>query len=368
MRRREILTSAASLAVLGFGASGLGAAGLGSARRIAMGASDETGLRTMLAGRRIRFGAAIDVADIDRPDMVALFRRHCTSLTPRNALKWMTNEPAPGKLDYRGVDRIVDFAQSIDCAVYGHTLVWYRAPAWVNAMTDPEALRAAMRRRVTGAIRHFDGAVYAWDVVNEPMEYDNPRWRQSVFQRLLGEDHIRDCFETAHEADPKAQLVLNETHLEKEGRMYEDRRKLLLGLVERLRAKGVPIHSIGLQAHFRPGLDRLDPQGLARFCRSLKGMGVGVRITELDGSCRFITRLGAVDQAKVYADAFAGVIRVAASHGDLQSVTTWGLAEKYSPAEPGALAPCRGRVLPYDDDMMARDALGALTNALRVVP
>jgi endo-1,4-beta-xylanase len=351
-------------------ASAIGLGALAAARPV-LGAPmdiETTGFRTLMAGKRTRFGAAIDVADIDRPDMVALYKRHCTSLTPRNALKWMTNEPRPGRIDYRGGDRLVDFARSIDCTLYGHTLIWYRVPGWVNKMTDPKELRVAMRNRVTGAIKHFTGAVYAWDVVTEPMEYTKASLRPSVFQRLLGEDHIRESFDLAHEADPRAQLVLSECHLEKAGAMYDGRRALLLEVIERLAAKGTPIHSVGIQSHFRPGLDRLDPDALARFCRSLKQLGVGVRITELDGSCRFVARLGAVDQDKVYADVFSDVIRVASANGDLQSVSTWGIAEKYTPAEEGAVAPCRGRVLPYDDNMTPRAAFGALADALRALP
>lgn len=331
-------------------------------------AASDAGLRRLLAGKRLRFGAGLDLADISRPDMVALFQRHCTSLTPRNAIKWTVTEAHEGQVNYAPADQIVDFARSIGCGAYGHTLIWYRVPKWVDQISDAETLKKAMRRRIGGAVSHFGRNIYAWDVVNEPMEYAAAQWRDSVFQRLLGEDHIRLSFELAHEANPQAELVLNETHLEKAGSMYDERRALFLGLVERLKAKSAPIHSVGLQGHFRPGLDRLDPEALGRFCGSLKQMGIAVRITELDGSCRFVARLPSENPDNLYAAAFSDVIRVTARHGDLKGVTMWSLAEKYSGPERGAKAPCRSRVNPFDDTMARRPAFDAIQQALVAAP
>lgn len=356
-RRDALLTGAGALSAVAWPSAALAAPEAGVA-----------GLRKALAGRQVRFGAGLDLADISRPDMVALFERHCTSLTPRNTIKWTVTEPREGQVNYAPADRIVDFARSIGCGVYGHTLIWYHVPAWVGAITDAGILQKAMRRRIGGVVGHFGSNVYAWDVVNEPMEYAAAKWRDSVFQRLLGEDHIRTSFELAHEANPQAELVLNETHLEKAGVMYDERRALLLGLVERLKAKSVPIHSVGLQGHFRPGLDRLDPEALGRFCAALKQMGVAVRITELDGSCRFVSRLPAEKPDDLYAAAFSDVVRVTARYGDLKGVTIWSMAEKYSGPETGAKAPCRARINLFDDDMVQRPAFDALAHALGSLP
>ncbi|MGO8484545.1 endo-1,4-beta-xylanase, partial [Rhizobium leguminosarum] len=93
-------------------------------------------------------------------------------------------------------------------------------------------------------------------------------------------------------------------------------------------AKKTPINAVGLQAHFRPGLDRIDPEGMGRFCAALKDMGVGVFITELDASCHFLNREKAFTPAS-YADIFSEVITVAAEHGELKGVTVWGMSEKY---------------------------------------
>lgn len=345
-------------------------------------AAEEPGLRALSLAKKVPFGVGIDLADTQRPDIVALLKRHAAMIVPRNALKWTVTERVRGGPDYRGADRIIAFARELGCLVYGHTLIWYHAPGWVQAIGNADELRTAMRDRIAGAMARYKGTIHAWDVVNEPLLYSEARLRDSVFQRLLGEDHIRIAFEMAAQADPAAHLVLNETHLEKAGPMYDARRALFLDLVERLRKQGTPIHSVGLQGHFRPGLDDLDDKALGHLCRSLKSMGIGVRITELDGSCRFTKRLRGETADASHARVFRDFVAVTASEGRLESVTSWGIAEKYEQSEvktprnqngdgkPEGDRPkpvCHSRVLLYDDDMRPRPTLDALMRAYSVI-
>lgn len=325
--------------------------------------ADTPGLKTLTP---IRVGAAIDEGDLRDPALRALYRRHCSSLTPRNALKWVATERRRGEPNYAGAERLVSFAREIGAGTYGHVLLWYHVPGWVDAITRPDELHDAMRARVDGAVRHFAGRIYAWDVVNELFEYDSAAWRPSALYRLLGEDYVGEAFALAHRADPKATLVLNETHLEKAGANYDARRAMMLDLVSRLRARRLPVHAVGLQGHFRPGFDRLDAPALTAFVRALARMGVGVFVTELDGSCRFVHRLPASDPG-IYGATFAGMVRAAASAGTLRGVTTWGMREQFSKAEAAKGHGCRGRQLLYDESLAPRPALDALAGALRTV-
>jgi len=338
----------------------------GGATALTMGmpsaAADDLSLRNLTRG--IRFGAAIDIEDLRDPAMRELFRRHCSSLTPRNALKWVGTEKQPGHVQFNDADKIAAFAKEIGAGLYGHTLIWYRVPGWVAAITDPAELRDTMNRHIDQTVGHFAGQVYAWDVVNEVMEYDSAQWRSSVFYRLLGKDHVREAFERAHRADPKATLVINETHLEKAGANYDARRAMMLDMLRELRAANVPVHAIGLQAHFRPGFDRLDAPALSAFLRETKRLGLGTYITEMDGSCKFAHRLRDPDP-DVYGRTFADLVRTVSASGTLRGVTTWGLREKFSKAEAAQGHGCRARALLYDENMVPLPALDALAGALR---
>lgn len=253
--------------------------------------------------------------------------------------------------------------------VYGHTLIWYRVPEWVSEITDAKTIQATMNRHIKQVVTRYKSSIDAWDVVNEPLEYDGPDLRDCVFQRLLGDDYIRMSFDMAHEANPGAMLVLNETHLEKKSDVFEQKRARILRIVEDLVARKSPINAVGLQAHFRPGLDRIDPEGMGRFCAALKDMGVGVFITELDASCQFLNRDKGFSPTS-YADIFGDVITVAAERGDLKGVTVWGMSEKYGERVENEAAPdaaCAKRVNLYDDNNAPRSAVDGIRRAIEAM-
>ena len=349
LSRREILASLAAAAVLS---------------PIAAVAEPATGLRKLADSKGIRFGAAIDSQALEIPELLDLYRINCNSITPRNSLKWSAIEAVPKQFTFDVMDKIVDFAEANAMRVYGHTLIWYRVPAWVERLPDADSVSRAMQRHITTTMTHYAGRIDAWDVVNEVMEYEKAEMRSSVFYNLRGEDHIREAFEIAHEADPKATLVINEAHLEKAGDTYQQRRDLFLKLMERMLAAKAPIHAVGLQSHFRPGLDALDDKGLGDFCAALKSMGLGVYITELDVSLRDMKFVKGFDMGMA-GDVFKSVIDVAADTGDLRGVTVWGLAEKYSEPEGKKDHPGKKRVNLYDDDNQPRPSYFAIEAALR---
>ena len=327
-------------------------------------AENTQGLRKLADSKGFRFGAAIDSQALDTPELLDLYRINCNSITPRNSLKWSAIEAVPKQFTFDVMDKIVDFAEANAMRVYGHTLIWYRVPSWVERLTDPDAVSRAMQRHITTTMTHYAGRIDAWDVVNEVLEYDKAEMRPSVFYRLRGEDHIREAFEIARAADPKATLVINEAHLEKAGDAYQQRRDMFLKLMERMVAAKAPIQAVGLQSHFRPGADSLDDKGLGDFCAALKSMGIAVYITELDASLRDTKFVRGFDMSMV-GDIFKSVVEVADGSGDLRGVTVWGLSEKFSQPEGKKDHPGKKRVNLYDDDDQARPTYAALESALR---
>ncbi|MBX4888217.1 endo-1,4-beta-xylanase [Rhizobium bangladeshense] len=327
------------------------------------------GLRALADGKSFRFGSAIDAEDVNNPIASQLYIDNVNSITPRNELKWNATEKRPGVFSFGPADRLVAFARKNNMRVYGHTLVWYRTPDWVSAITDAETIRVAMNRHIKQVVTRYKRSIDAWDVVNEPLEYDAPDLRNCVFRRHLGDDYIRMSFDMAHEADPDAMLVLNETHLEKKSDVFEQKRARILKIVEDLVARKTPIGAVGLQSHFRPGLDRIDPERMGRFCATLKDMGVGVFITELDASCHFLNRDQGFTPAS-YAEIFGDVITVAVERGDLKGATVWGMSEKYGELDekdtnPGAA--CTKRVNLYDENNDPRSSVDGIKRAIEAM-
>lgn len=328
----------------------------------------EPGLRALADARGMLFGTAVEGRDIRNPAAAALIRADCNVIVPRNALKWNATEKRQGKFSFGEADQILRFGRENGMAVRGHALVWHNAPKWVGAITDSGELEAAMIGHIEGVAGHCAGDVSSWDVVNEPLEYDDPKLRDSVFLRLLGEDYIGTALRAARAAAPGAQLIINETHLCKAGDNYAARRALMLEVLGRLQDRGVPIDAIGVQGHFRPGFDRLDADGFGAFCRELKARGLKVLITELDASCRFTNRIDGFTEAD-YAPPFRELIEVAASEGDLSAVLVWGLSSRgATDREPeGPNKACKVRVNLYGDDDQPLPTRAAVAAALEAI-
>jgi endo-1,4-beta-xylanase len=329
-------------------------------------AEGEVDLRALADSKGIGFGSAVDGKMLKDPAYKAQLIADCNTIVPRNALKWSATERSPGKFGFGEADAILNFAESNGMAMRGHTLVWHNLPKWVTAIDDAAELEAAMTRHVETIASRYAGRISSWDVVNEPLEYGEAVLRPSPFMKLMGEEYIGKAFEVARAADPAAQLVLNETHLSKEGEKFAARRKLMLEVIGRLQDRNVPIDAIGIQGHFNPGLDKLDHNEFGAFCRELKARGLKVLITELDASCRFVTRIEGYSD-ETYAPPFRDLIEVAAAEGDLTAVVVWGLSARgVKPNEPdGPNKGCKVRINLYDAEDRPLPTRAAVAEALQ---
>lgn len=125
-------------------------------------------------------------------------------------------------------------------------------------------------------VSRYKHAIYALDVVNEVISYKaNQYFRNSKFYEICGEEFVAKAFEYAHEADPKALLFYNDYN-----EINAVKREKIYRLVKGLKDAGVPIHGVGLQAHWavnEPSGQQLDST-LTRFA----DLGLKVQITEPD--------------------------------------------------------------------------------------
>ena len=159
-----------------------------------------------------------------------------------------------------------------------HALVWHSQLApWVENQTwTPDAMRSFITEHITHVAGHWKGQCYAWDVVNEALNEDGT-YRESIFYTTLGEEYIKLAFKVAHETDPHAKLYYNDYNLESVGPKSEAARNI----VKMLKAEGIQIDGVGMQAHFvahsAPSLD----QQIA-VIKSYAELGVEVAYTELD--------------------------------------------------------------------------------------
>jgi endo-1,4-beta-xylanase len=114
-----------------------------------------------------------------------------------------------------------------------------------------------------------------------------PDGQNSRWYEILGESYIAEAFKSAHEADPDAKLFYNDFYNyipAKQQGIYD----MLKGLLD----QGVPVHGVGLQAHFNiePSTvttNQAYHQHVANLEEAIElysSLGLEVQVTELDMS------------------------------------------------------------------------------------
>ncbi len=249
---------------------------------------------------------------------------------PEGHLKWEFTEPRPNEFNFEGPDSIVDFAARHDMIMHGHTLVWYAAiPDWVPRIPTATEARRALERHIGTLVSRYRGKIWAWDVVNEPIEPKDgldDGYRNSIWYRLLGIDHVDLAFRLARAADPATPLCLNEYGFEYATATSQNRRRDILALLRKLRDRNTPIDCFGLQSHL-DGHRTFDRMELTAFLRSVVGLGYRLMITELDVNDVEIRGNEAERDTAVarhvteYLDIVFSVARPA-------SISTWGLSDR----------------------------------------
>jgi endo-1,4-beta-xylanase len=192
--------------------------------------------------------------------------------------------PTPHTYDFSAGDGDVSWAEQHGLLFRGHCLVWWNAlPDWFSSYVTPANAKQVMTDHIASVVKHFAGHVYSWDVVNEPIHNDGrpDGLRRKPWLDFIGPEYIDIAFQTAHAADPRARLVVNECFIEHATPGEVERRDSLLGLVTRLKKANVPITGVGIQGHLR-GTTPLDKPGMTNFLKKVQDLGLDIMITELD--------------------------------------------------------------------------------------
>jgi len=295
-------------------------------------------------------GVAINRSQFSEQDQrgTPIIKAQFDSISPENVLKWESVHPQPDQYDFAGPDRYVQFGESNNMYIIGHTLVWHsQTPRWVfqddhgNPATR-DFLLARLHDHIATVVGRYKGRIKGWDVVNEALNEDGTL-RNSPWRKIIGDDYIEKAFQFAHEADPQAQLHYNDYSLEN-----EPKRKGAIALIKKLQGEGIPINCIGLQDHVKmdwPTATQLD-ETISDFAK----LGVKVMITELDvdvvprtqhnhsadvaanaqltaGADTFTNGLPETMQVKL-AERYAELFGVYVKHrADISRVTFWGVTD-----------------------------------------
>ena len=337
----------------------------------------------MRSGRR--FGSAVawglpgaDRGSFANPAYAAILERECGLLVPENELKWQWTRPSATGFDFRQLDAIVNYATAKGFKLRGHTLFWLPDkwyPKWLlkhDFGPRPATAAAAMLTdHVRTVTRRYGTRLYSYDVVNEAIQPETGRIRDTNVTRAMGGEAMLDLmFNTARAEAPHAQLVYNDYMSWEGGTEDETHIAGVLKLLEGFRKRGTPVDALGIQSHIR----LLKPLSVAdivresegpwrRFLDAVVAMGYKLEITEFDVNDKMAPADIAV-RDRMVADYAKAYLDVMLDYPQLRDVLAWGMVDRYtwlSDFDPRADKAAK-RATPYDSQFRAkplRDAIAA---------
>ncbi|WP_377270638.1 endo-1,4-beta-xylanase [Peterkaempfera sp. SMS 1(5)a] len=285
LRRRSAVVAAGAAALMLVPAAVAFANGNGKAA--------DTSLRALAAKQGLRFGTAVDAAQLgSNKAYTDVVNTQFSVVTAENAMKWDAVEPTQGVYNWKAGDQLVQSAQQNGQAVRGHTLMWHnQVPSWLttgvnNGTISNAQLRDLLHKHVTDEVSHFKGKIWQWDVINEVFanSWETPQAdglnANDFWISHLGSGIIADVFRWAHAADPKALLMYNDYNITGEDGTNV-KFQAVYNFVKDLRKQGVPIDGIGEQGHLDTQYG-FDAQRYQADLQAFGDLGLKVAVTEAD--------------------------------------------------------------------------------------
>jgi endo-1,4-beta-xylanase len=316
-------------------------------------------------GFKIGTAAALYPATADEKYQNLLFGGNFGQITLENASKWQFTEPIEGTYTFQQMDTLVNLARQHNMTVNGHAAGAFgeALPKWVQDLPtatdeDKAHVKQVLIDHIKAEVGHFKGRVATWDIVNEPLaDYDEFEaghvYRDNIWYKAMGEDYIAVALRAAHEADPDAKLTINDFGLEDNS----ERLDVMLGIVQRLKAEGIPVDSIGLESHvYDFDQDKIDPNTLRTVIKRLGQTGVTAHISELDVD----DSRGQQRQARQYAD----ILKACLAEPNCTSYSVWGFYDKYDRWQDNDHSLQTGADLLWDERGRATPAVDKLRQIL----
>lgn len=291
-------------------------------------------------------------------DEVGKFEKYFTDLFNFTELtvKWSYYEGKQGKPQWAALQQKLDWCYKNNIVPKGHTLGWTNmsgTPAWL--LKQPlETTYELYKARIYNLVGGFKDQVAMWDVINEPITTIpwEAAMKDSVFGKSLIDAGTRydtknvtledvvpwveHSLRWAYEANPKANLMLNEFYIIAKPEIREK----FYQLIKELQRRRVPLTGIGIQAH-EPREMWFSPLEIIATYDKYQELGIPLHITEFipQSSMKKITggwRQGVwTEEAQAeFAEQF---YTLSFGHPAIASIHWWGLTDKMIWLEGGGL-------------------------------
>ena len=312
-------------------------------------------------------------AEIDSSDLTGvhaqLLTKHFNGIVSGNDMKWSSVEKTKGSFTYGAADAQVAFAQSNNLLIRGHNLVWatgQQTPSYVfgdgtNSPANQAVVADNIREHIQNEVQHFGNAVYVWDVINEPIDPNQPDCLvHGPFYNVLGKSYIDIALQTARQyAPPGTKLFINDYRTTDANGLA-----CLVTVLQDLQSRGIPIDGVGHEMHTH--IDYPPVQNITNAVNAVANLGLDNQVTELDMSVyrasdntsNYGANGGTVpasvlaQQGYRYMQFFNALRQL---KGKLSSVTFWGIADDNTWLSTFPIARL-DMPLPFDANLQAKPA------------
>jgi endo-1,4-beta-xylanase len=300
--------------------------------------------------------------------------KYATEIVDGNRMSMLNLNKQPGPFDFTGLDKVVAFAERNRKTMRGSHLIWQDSmPKWVTDITSSIELERVMNNFIRTVMMRYRGRIYNYIVANEVIAHPATKLnelRANNFLSVLGPNYVAMAFKMAAEADPSAQLMINEYDVEYNTPFAKARREALKNLIFSIKSKGIKIDAVGLQSHLYPIHD-IDHEGMARFAEEMAKANIKIHITELDISDQHV-KGNAAERDLTNARYIYRYLDSLNSVQKLASITTWGVTDrdfyqntwKWLKREDGT----RLRGLPFDENYQPKPMLSVIEHFTKGTP
>ncbi len=322
-------------------------------------------------------GAAIDPADLSGPHE-QLLTKHFNSITSGNDMKWSSVETSLGTFNFATADQEVGLAVCNDMRVRGHNLVWAtgaQTPSYAfgdgtNSPANQATVTANIQEHIMNEVQHFGTAVYAWDVVNEPLDPSQPDCLvHGPFYQVLGKSYIDVALKAARQyAPPGTKLFINDYSTADSNRLA-----CLVQVVSDLQSRGIPLDGVGHEMHNAINYPSVQAMGNAIDTMHEKFPDLLQQVTELDMSVynagdtksnygNNVPPSVLAEQGWLYESYFDLFRRL---RGKLSAVTIWGMADDDTWLD-GFPVTRTDYPLPFDHNLQAKPAYWGIVDETKL--
>jgi endo-1,4-beta-xylanase len=265
-------------------------------------------------------------------------------LTPENEMKPSTIAGNGGTVQNTGsADQLVNFAQSNNMIVRGHTMVWYSQAGSLSG-----ANQQTLNTYIRNALLKWGDRIAYWDVVNESLDDNNTGMRRNQWPHTLDRDsnndgdyfdagdtdYIRDSFKAARDVVQqnglKVKLCINDYDIEGltvRGGTANKKSDAMYEIVKMYSQEPYKyIDCVGFQSHFNDNPNSVITDDLEDNIRRFAELGVEVHLTEVD----IDDDLSNNDIGQGQAENYRKVVRACLNVPKCTGITVWGIADSES--------------------------------------